>query len=103
VTIDDTYVVNPFKDPFWATFEVPGPVLAAALSSILAKKLVSSASRPPLLLSSFSLPPPHSPRFVLSCALHCHVGVFLISVSVSTDFTCLRAIHNEVYQYQYRI
>lgn len=40
VTIDDTYVVNPFKDPFWTTYKVPGPVLAVALTAILDKKLV---------------------------------------------------------------
>jgi len=41
VSIDDTYVVNPFQDPFWATYKVPGPVLAVALSAILHKKMVS--------------------------------------------------------------
>jgi len=39
VSIDDTYVVNPFQDPFWATYKVPGPVLAVALSAILHKKM----------------------------------------------------------------
>ena len=54
VTVDDTYVVNPFKDPFWATYKVPGPVLAVALSDILHPKRVSAptAPRPPSHLSS---------------------------------------------------
>eukprot|EP00802_Teleaulax_amphioxeia_P008441 Tamp_08450.p1 GENE.Tamp_08450~~Tamp_08450.p1 ORF type:complete len:541 (-),score=151.44 Tamp_08450:702-2324(-) len=38
VSIDDTYVVNPFKDPFEATLQIPGPVLAVALKALISKK-----------------------------------------------------------------
>jgi len=40
VSIDDTYVVNPFKDPFEATLQIPGPVLAVALKALISKKTV---------------------------------------------------------------
>ena len=43
VSLDDTYVVNPFKDPFVAARTVPGPVLAAALAAVLHKKVDMSS------------------------------------------------------------
>jgi hypothetical protein len=56
VTLDDTFIVNPFQDPFWATSKVPGPVLAVALSAILHKKGVSFPPPEPARGARFRVP-----------------------------------------------